>query len=206
MATTTNYSWTTPDNTAYVKDGASAIRTLGSSVDTTLFSVTGGKTVAYQLLSSGTVTTASEIILDFASASYKNYRIVLSGTTSAQQGSVALQFRNGSGNVTAANYFNASIQNATNSTSPAGAGNTGLTSSNCITGGNSGFNGVVDIHGTLTNPTFTARSTHLFDGAAMGNVSFAGAYNGTISGSLVGFRLVMGSGTLTANYAIYGAK
>jgi hypothetical protein len=22
MATTTNYSWTTPDNTAYVKDGA----------------------------------------------------------------------------------------------------------------------------------------------------------------------------------------
>jgi len=35
MATTTNYSWTTPDDTALVKDGASAIRTLGSSVDTT---------------------------------------------------------------------------------------------------------------------------------------------------------------------------
>jgi hypothetical protein len=36
MATTTNYGWTTPDDTALVKDGASAIRTLGSSVDTTL--------------------------------------------------------------------------------------------------------------------------------------------------------------------------
>ncbi len=35
MATTTNYSWTTPDDTALVKDGAAAIRTLGSSVDTT---------------------------------------------------------------------------------------------------------------------------------------------------------------------------
>ena len=35
MATTTNYGWTTPDDTALVKDGASAIRTLGSSVDTT---------------------------------------------------------------------------------------------------------------------------------------------------------------------------
>ena len=35
MATTTNYGWTTPDNTALVKDGALAIRTLGSSVDTT---------------------------------------------------------------------------------------------------------------------------------------------------------------------------
>ena len=35
MATTTNYGWTTPDNTDLVKDGALAIRTLGSSVDTT---------------------------------------------------------------------------------------------------------------------------------------------------------------------------
>ena len=36
MATTTNYGWTTPDDTALVKDGASAIRTLGSSIDSTL--------------------------------------------------------------------------------------------------------------------------------------------------------------------------
>lgn len=35
MATTTNYSWTTPDDTALVKDGASAIRSLGTSIDTT---------------------------------------------------------------------------------------------------------------------------------------------------------------------------
>lgn len=35
MATTTNYGWTTPDDTNLVKDGAAAIRTLGSSIDTT---------------------------------------------------------------------------------------------------------------------------------------------------------------------------
>ena len=35
MATTTNYGWTTPDDTDLVKDGAAAIRTLGSSIDTT---------------------------------------------------------------------------------------------------------------------------------------------------------------------------
>ena len=35
MATTTNYAWETPDDTDLVKDGASAIRTLGSSIDTT---------------------------------------------------------------------------------------------------------------------------------------------------------------------------
>jgi hypothetical protein len=34
MATTTNYGWTTPDDTDLVKDGAAAIRTLGTSIDT----------------------------------------------------------------------------------------------------------------------------------------------------------------------------
>jgi hypothetical protein len=35
MANTTNFGWETPDDTDLVKDGAAAIRTLGSSVDTT---------------------------------------------------------------------------------------------------------------------------------------------------------------------------
>jgi hypothetical protein len=37
MATTTNYSWATPDDTALVKDGAAAIRSLGSAIDSTVF-------------------------------------------------------------------------------------------------------------------------------------------------------------------------
>lgn len=44
MATTTNYGWTTPDDTALVKDGASAIRTLGSSVDTSVKALNPGTT------------------------------------------------------------------------------------------------------------------------------------------------------------------
>ena len=36
MAVTTNFSWATPDDTALVKNGASAIRTLGSSADSTV--------------------------------------------------------------------------------------------------------------------------------------------------------------------------
>ena len=44
MATTTNYGWTTPDDTALVKDGASAIRTLGSSVDTSVKALSPGTT------------------------------------------------------------------------------------------------------------------------------------------------------------------
>jgi hypothetical protein len=36
MATTTTYGWTTPDDTSLVKDGASAIRSLGSAIDSNL--------------------------------------------------------------------------------------------------------------------------------------------------------------------------
>jgi hypothetical protein len=44
MATTTNYNWTTPDDTDLVKDGAAAIRTLGSSADTTVKALNPGTT------------------------------------------------------------------------------------------------------------------------------------------------------------------
>lgn len=36
MASTTNNGWATPDDTSLVKDGASAIRTLGSAIDTSV--------------------------------------------------------------------------------------------------------------------------------------------------------------------------
>jgi hypothetical protein len=42
MATTTNYGWETPDDTDLVKDGASAMRTLGQSIDTTFAELKGG--------------------------------------------------------------------------------------------------------------------------------------------------------------------
>jgi hypothetical protein len=44
MASTTNYGWSTPDDSAYVKDGASAIRTLGSAIDTSVKSLNAGTT------------------------------------------------------------------------------------------------------------------------------------------------------------------
>ena len=44
MATTTNFGWTTPDDTSLVKDGAAAIRTLGQSIDTSMADLEGGTT------------------------------------------------------------------------------------------------------------------------------------------------------------------
>ena len=54
MATTTNFGWETPDDTDLVKDGAAAIRTLGSAIDTSLVDLKGGTTG--QILSKATGT------------------------------------------------------------------------------------------------------------------------------------------------------
>lgn len=44
MANTTNFGWETPDDTDLVKDGASAIRTLGQAIDTSMADLEGGTT------------------------------------------------------------------------------------------------------------------------------------------------------------------
>lgn len=42
--TTTNFGWTVPQSTDLVKDGATAISTLGSGIDTTMVGLKGGTT------------------------------------------------------------------------------------------------------------------------------------------------------------------
>jgi len=54
MATTTNFSWETPDDTDLVKDGAAAIRTLGNSIDTSFVDLKGGTTGQVLAKASGT--------------------------------------------------------------------------------------------------------------------------------------------------------
>jgi hypothetical protein len=44
MPTTSNFGWTTPADTDLVKDGASAIRTLGNGIDTSMAELKGGTT------------------------------------------------------------------------------------------------------------------------------------------------------------------
>lgn len=115
MATTTNYSWSTPDDTALVKDGASAIRTLGSSVDTTLFNVTGGKDVGLVEISATTIPNGStnvQISNVFTSA-FDHYRVV--GTfTSGSAPYFVIKLRNSGGDLTNNYSTNVSSQAADN--------------------------------------------------------------------------------------------
>lgn len=62
MATTTNYGWTTPDNTGYVKDGALAIRTLGNAIDATLYSIPKAGQVVQATTTTTTGTTGTTYV------------------------------------------------------------------------------------------------------------------------------------------------
>jgi hypothetical protein len=79
VATTTNFGWTTPDNTGYVKDGALAIRTLGNAVDTSMYKLKGGTTDQVLKKASGT---DMDFVWGTVSSTPRIAQVVKAGTTS----------------------------------------------------------------------------------------------------------------------------
>jgi hypothetical protein len=98
MATTTTFGWTTPDDTALVKDGASAIRSLGSSVDSALGQLT---------LNAQTGTTYTFVLTDnrnklvtASNASAQTYTIPANSSVAFPTGSAINIIAIGAGQVT----------------------------------------------------------------------------------------------------------
>jgi hypothetical protein len=83
MATTTNYSWTTPDDTALVKDGAAAIRSLGTAIDTTVFNNAGASIAKTIVDAKGDliVATAADTVARLASSGTNNDYLVVDTST-----------------------------------------------------------------------------------------------------------------------------
>lgn len=80
MATTTNYGWTTPDDTALVKDGASAIRSLGTAIDTSMNTALGTKKSGLVLLNTTSFSGVSSQSLpaNTFTSSYAHYKLLCS--------------------------------------------------------------------------------------------------------------------------------
>ena len=79
MATTTpNYGWTVPTSTDLVKDGATAIETLGDAIDASMNTALGTKKAGMVLLNTTSFSgVASQSVNDVFSATYTNYRIFI---------------------------------------------------------------------------------------------------------------------------------
>jgi hypothetical protein len=76
--TTTNYGWAIPQSTDLVKDGATAIATLGSAIDTSINTALGTKKAGMVLLNTTSFSgVSSQSVSDVFSATYENYRLVI---------------------------------------------------------------------------------------------------------------------------------
>jgi hypothetical protein len=204
MATTTNYGWTTPDNTAYVKDGASAIRTLGSSVDTSLFNITTGKNVGLVLLNTTTMTAVSaQSVNDVFSTTYDNYRILVSmvGTTGQQAN---IRFRVGGADASGANYNHGRVSMVASAIA-------GQTSVSQTVGGIGNFANAERsfITADIFNPflavnTQWAGSSNQRQQSDFAVFNYSGSHN--VDTSYTGFTLSAASGTLTGTISVYGYR
>ena len=200
MATTTNYSWSTPDNTAYVKDGASSIRTLGSSVDTTLFTALGGaypglRLVKKQAIGSGV---SSVSVTNAFSATYDNYKIMLGGTVGSTNLFLAMTLTGSS-----ANYQN-SVLYASYAGGAAATASLGTTS--WSQAGDVQTDGC-SLNIELSDPFAAKRTGYRSLGVGMAsngnNLLMSG--NHTLATSYTGFTLTTSSGTITGgNIYVYG--
>lgn len=129
MATTTNYGWTTPDDTALVKDGAAAIRSLGSSIDTSLNTALGTKKAGLVLLTSATFTGVSSVSAPNSTftSTYENYKVVLDLNSIASDGNLTVRFRTAGVDNSNTSYANMTAYVSTAGTLTAYTANTGAT-------------------------------------------------------------------------------
>jgi hypothetical protein len=94
MATTTpNYGWDVPTSTDYVKDGATAIETLGDDIDATLWTALGGAYPGLRLVKKQTIGSAvsSVTVTNAFSATYEAYKIIVTGGVSSADVNLSLK-------------------------------------------------------------------------------------------------------------------
>jgi hypothetical protein len=102
--TTTNYGFDIPQSTDLVKDGATAIATLGQDIDTAMNTALGTKKAGMVLLNTTTFSGVSaQNINDVFSSTYDNYVILYKNTTTSTGNVLTLRYRL-SGTDTTANY------------------------------------------------------------------------------------------------------
>lgn len=208
MATTTpNYGWDVPTSTDYVKDGATAIETLGDDIDATLYTINNGSgKVGLHLLNSTTFTSAASFSIDNVfTTTYDNYRILFEWDKAS--GSPTRQWYNyikSDGTAFTGTYSTAIFSTQ--------VGNTGTNN----LGGNYTNYGVMSIAGIYRNimelEVRTPAKTGAIDCLALGRgmssdyFSISAIYVSNASTKLRGITFYPDTGTMTGTARVYGYR
>lgn len=200
MATTTNYGWTTPNDTDLVKNGASAIRTTANAIDSTLGTALNNKLHAgLVLVKTQTIGTgvSSVTVTNAFSATYDAYKIVITGGTASSNTALCLRL----GGITSGYYT------GTMGVNTAGSLVSGFNNGTLGHFNNAGFasGATLGMNFDIVNPYLakTKLASNSYFDVPTGNL-YTITHYATV-GSVTDFMILPGAGTLTGGtIAVYG--
>ena len=200
--TTTNYGFDIPQSTDLVKDGATAIATLGQDIDTAMNTALGTKKAGMVLLNttSFSAVASHSLATNTFSSTYTNYRIVFDYIYGSANVLLRLRFRKaGTDNTSSVYYSGVHFTNwsgvAGVSTSSAAATSSAILSLATTTG-----NLVLDISQPLVRPLVTGQGMQA--GPEDRGVYLSAYINA--SDTFDSLTLFPASGTITGSYSVYG--
>lgn len=201
MATTTNYGWTTPDDTALVKDGAAAIRTLGSSIDTSLNTALGTKKAGLVLLNTTSFSgVTSQSVNNVFTSAYRNYRIFITVKGSADLDTF-WRLRAAGADLTSNNYYEGRYYVGNTASIGAGSQNNTLATSWTLNSIGTG-QGMIVID--ISNPQ-TAEVTHAFVNTSARYFQALAQGLNNITTAYDGFTIYTnGAPTITGSISVFG--
>jgi hypothetical protein len=176
MATTTpNYGWAVPTSTDLVKDGATAIETLGDAIDASMNTALGTKKAGMVLLNTTSFSgVTNQSFNNVFSATYNSYLVLISDITGSGTSTFDLRLRASGTDATGADYYwGLAITNTAASSIPAG-GSAATSFRLCNTV--AAARGFVTLQ--ISNPFLTK--------VTMFNSTFVGEFSGNIAGGAGG--------------------
>ena len=200
MATTTpNYGWAVPTSTDLVKDGATAIETLGDAIDASMNTALGTKKAGMVLLNTTSFSAvSSQSVNDVFSTTYDNYFLLL--RTTASTDNINIRMRVSGTDDTSANYSNLGLRITTTVDRVASYAQTSYRIGEASTG-KGAIQAVIYAPFLAALTQFNGLITNGFQ-SPMENGFQMGAHN--VATSYTGFTLIPASGTMTGNVSVYG--
>jgi len=197
--TTTNYGFDIPQSTDLVKDGATAIATLGQDIDTAMNTALGTKKAGMVLLNTTSFSGVSSVTVNPFATTYTNYVVIFDSVLSTST-ELRMRFTNSSGSpVTTAgaygytsNYASSSlVQYANNSSNSEVQVNVGQSDHSGV------FTFITPFSGSL-------KTKVIFDLSGSTNLRGWGAATQTSAAQNNGFQFYPATGTFTGTVATYG--
>jgi hypothetical protein len=206
MGNTANNNWPYPESTDLVKDGATAIENLADAIDTTLGVFVPSSPGLTLINTTSFSAVASQSVNDVFSATYENYKIIITISDLSVDGTTRFKLRVG-GTDSSASYFSAYNGIAVDAAGFSFTENN-VTTGMVVTSGDGGVDNIYSYTGDLLKPFLAVSS--LMSGVSTSSksdgtfVGMAGAAAHQVATSFTGFSIIPQSGTITGKVAVYG--